>query len=117
MSDFHDFLRRTFAYVAVGEFKSGKFEEAQRLYEQAVATYGEGFKGTYLLQEPGTDRGIAIIFWESAADMEANRTEAHETIMKQMTPLFASHPQTSFCEVVCDIQPDDVEAAQSMTIG
>jgi heme-degrading monooxygenase HmoA len=114
MSDFQDFLKRTFAYVAIGEFKSGKFEEAQRLYEQAVATYGEGFRGTYLLQEPGTDRGIAIIFWESAADMEANHSEAHETIMKQMAPLFATHPNTSFCEVVCDIQPEQFGVTESV---
>ncbi|WNZ21853.1 antibiotic biosynthesis monooxygenase [Leptolyngbya sp. NK1-12] len=107
MSDFQDFLKHKFAYVAIGEFKAGKFEEAQRLYEQAIATYGEGFQGTYLMQEPGTDRGIAIIFWESAADMEANRNEANETILKQMAPLFASHPITSFCEVVCEIQPED----------
>jgi heme-degrading monooxygenase HmoA len=104
MSDFHDFLKRQLAYVAIGEFKSGKFEEAQKLYEQAVATYGEGFRGTYLLQEPGTDRGIAIIFWESAADMEANRTEAHDILMQKMAPLFVTQPKTSFCEVVCDIQ-------------
>jgi heme-degrading monooxygenase HmoA len=106
MSDFQDFLKRQLAYVAIGEFKSGKFEEAQKLYEQAVATYGEGFRGTYLLQEPGTDRGIAIIFWESAADMEANRSEAHETLMKKMAPLFVEQPKTSFCEVVCDIQAE-----------
>lgn len=107
MSDFQDFLKRQFAYVAIGEFKSGKFDEAQQLYEQAVSTYGEGFRGTYLLQEPGTDRGIAIIFWESAADMEASHTEAHEQLMKKMAPLFASHPQTSLCEVVCNIQAEE----------
>ena len=106
MSDFHDFLKRQLAYVAIGEFKTGKFEEAQKLYEQAIATYGEGFKGTYLLQEPGTDRGIAIIFWESAADMEANRTEAHDSLMQKMAPLFVAQPQTAFCEVVCDIQAE-----------
>lgn len=105
MSEFQDFLKRRIAYVAVGEFKSGKFEEAQRLYEQAINTYGEGFQGSYLLQEPGTDRGIAIVFWESASDMEANHSQAYDEILKKMTPLFASHPQTSFCEVVCDIQP------------
>lgn len=114
MSDFQDFLKRKLAYVAIGEFKSGKFEEAQRLYEQAVATYGEGFRGTYLLQEPGTDRGIAIIFWENAADMEANRTEAHETLLKQMAPLFATHPTTTFCEVVCDIQPAEERVTESV---
>jgi hypothetical protein len=107
MSEFQDFLKRRFAYVAVGEFKSGKFEEAQRLYEQAIATYGEGFQGSYLLQEPGTDRGIAIIFWEGAAEMEANHSQAYDEILKKMMPLFASHPQTSFCEVVCDMQPTE----------
>lgn len=112
MSEFQDFLKRQFAYVAIGEFKSGKFEEAQRLYEQAVATYGEGFRGSYLLQEPGTDRGIAIVFWESAADMEANHSATHEQLMKQMMPLFASHPHTSLCEVVCDIQPNDLPVAE-----
>lgn len=109
MSEFQDFLRRTFAYVAIGEFKSGKFEEAQRIYEEAVSTYGEGFKGTYLLQEPGTDRGISVIFWESAADMEASHTEAHEKLMKQMVPLFAHAPKVGFYEVVCDIHPEAME--------
>jgi len=107
MSEFQDFLRRKFAYVAIGEFKSGKFDEAKRLYEEAVASYEQGFKGTYLLQEPGTDRGISIIFWESASDMEANRTAAHEDILKKMMPLFAKTPETAFYEVVYDIQPEE----------
>ncbi|MBF2002566.1 MAG: antibiotic biosynthesis monooxygenase [Synechococcales cyanobacterium C42_A2020_086] len=107
MSDFHDFLKRKFAYVAIGEFKTGKFDQARQLYEQAVSMYGEGFQGTYLLQEPGTDRGISIIFWESAADMEANRSEAHESILKKMAHLFAKQPTTAFYEVVCDIQPPE----------
>lgn len=106
MSEFQDFLKRQFAYVAIGEFKLGKFEEAKRLYEEAVSAYSNGFKGTYLLQEPGTDRGISIIFWESAADMEANRTEAHEHLIQQMTPLFAKPPTIAFYEVVCDIKPE-----------
>jgi len=106
MSEFQDFLRRKFAYVAIGEFKSGKFDEAKRLYEEAVSSYEQGFKGSYLLQEPGTDRGISIIFWESASDMEANRTAAHEDILKKMTPLFAKAPETAFYEVVYDIQPE-----------
>jgi heme-degrading monooxygenase HmoA len=107
MSEFQDFLRRRFAYVAIGEFKTGKFDEAKQLYEEAVLSYGEGFKGTYLLQEPGTDRGISVIFWESAADMEANRSQNHDEILKKMTPLFAKAPTTAFYEVVCDIQPPE----------
>jgi heme-degrading monooxygenase HmoA len=109
MSDFQDFLRNKTAYVAVGEFKPGKFSEAKQLYAEAVSTYGAGFEGAYLLQEPGTDRGIAVIFWDDASDMtDNNQDEIHQAILKKMNPLFATKPDTSFYEVVCDIQPEDL---------
>ncbi|ARV58582.1 antibiotic biosynthesis monooxygenase [Nostocales cyanobacterium HT-58-2] len=113
MSDFHDFLKHQFAYVAIGEFKPGKFEEAKRLYEQAVSTYTQGFKGAYLLQEPGTDKGIAVIFWENVGDMEANHSEAYDNILKKMTPLFVKTPTTSFYEVVCEIDPAETQASST----
>jgi heme-degrading monooxygenase HmoA len=103
MTEFQDFLQHKFAYVAIGEFKPGKFEEAKQLYEQAVSTYSEGFEGSYLLQEPGTDRGIAIILWKSVADMEANQSEAYQAILEKMTPLFAQPPTTAIHEVVSEI--------------
>ncbi len=103
MSEFLDFLRHKFAYVAIGEFKPGKFEEAKQLYEKAISTYAEGFKGAYLLQKPGTDEGIAVIFWENVGDMEANQTEAYHALLKEMTPLFAKAPTTDFYELVSEI--------------
>jgi heme-degrading monooxygenase HmoA len=112
MSEFQDFLKRTFSYVAICEFKPGKFEDAQRLYEKAIATYGEGFKGSYLLRVPGSDRGIAVLFWESASDMESNHSEIHDAIMKQMTPLFAAPPTIEFCDLVCEIKPGKQLALQ-----
>ncbi|AOW98811.1 MAG: antibiotic biosynthesis monooxygenase [Moorea sp. SIO4G2] len=105
MTEFLDFLKHKYAYVAIGEFKPGKFQEAQDLYEKAVSTYIQGFKGAYLLQEPGTDRGIAVIFWESIADMEDNQSEAYEAILNQMSHLFTKAPTTSFYEVCSEIQP------------
>lgn len=113
MSDFHDFLKHQFAYVAVGEFKPGKFEEAKRLYEQAVSTYTQGFKKAYLLQEPGTDKGIAVIFWENVEDMEANHSQAYDNILKEMTPLFVKPPSTYLHEVVCEIEPAVEQGTQS----
>lgn len=107
MSDFQDFLKHKFAYVAIGEFKPGKFEEAEQLYKKAVSTYTQGFKGSYLLQEPGTDRGIAIIFWESVEDMEANQSEAYQAILNEMTPLFAKPPITALYQVESEIIPID----------
>jgi len=106
--DFHDFLRRKFVHVAIGEFKPGKFAEAQHLYEQAVSTYREGFKGAYLLQEPGTDCGISVIFWDSVDDMDINQTEEqHQAILKKMAPLFASTPSIKIYELVSELQPGE----------
>ncbi|HIK06973.1 MAG TPA: antibiotic biosynthesis monooxygenase [Trichormus sp. M33_DOE_039] len=107
--DFQDFLRHKFAQVAIGEFKPGKFEAAKKLYEEAVLTYNNGFKGAYLLQEPGTDKGISIIFWESVEDMTSNHNEAYQHILKQMMPLFAHPPQTTVYELVCEINPVETE--------
>ncbi|MBE9225043.1 antibiotic biosynthesis monooxygenase [Phormidium sp. LEGE 05292] len=107
MSEFLDFLRHKFAYVAFGEFKPGKFEEAKQLYEKAISTYHHGFQGAYLLQIPNTDKGIAIIFWESEQDMAENQSEAYQEILKQMSPLFAITPQTDFYEVVSEIAPKE----------
>jgi heme-degrading monooxygenase HmoA len=110
MTEFLDFLRHQFAYVAIGEFKLGKFEEAKQLYEQAVSTYGQGFQGAYLLQEPGSDRGIAVIFWSSMGDMEANQNEACQAILDRMSPLFAHTPKTAFYEVVSTTKAPDLAA-------
>jgi heme-degrading monooxygenase HmoA len=109
MSEFLDFLRHKFAYIAIGEFKPGKFEEAKQLYEKAVSTYVQGFKGAYLLQKPGTDEGIAVIFWEDVSDMEANKSEAYEAILQEMAPLFSQAPKTDFYELVSEIQPTPEE--------
>ena len=107
MSEFLDFLKHKYAYVAIGEFKPGRFAEAQRLYEKAVSTYSKGFKGAYLLQKPGTDEGIAIIMWSEIDDMQDNQTEAYKAILQEMSHLFTTAPNTSFYEVCSeiDIQP------------
>lgn len=105
MPEFQDFLKHKYAYIAIGEFKSGQFAEAQKIYEKAVSTYTTGFKGAYLFQKPGTDEGIAVIMWENLEDMEANQNEAYENIMKEMTPLFAKPPETNFYELCSKIEP------------
>ncbi len=110
MEDFQDFLTHKIAHVTIGEFQLGKFDEARQIYQEAVATYGQGFGGAYLLQEAGTERGIAIILWDSEDSMKANEgTEAHKLVLKKMMPLFASTPQTSYCEVVTEIQAPEAD--------
>ena len=103
MTEFLDFLKHKFAYVAIGEFKPGRFEEAQQLYEQAVSTYTRGFQGAYLLREPGTNTGIAVIFWENIEDMEENFNETYQVILQKMSHLFTEAPKTSFYEVCSEI--------------
>jgi heme-degrading monooxygenase HmoA len=103
-AEFFDCLKHKYAYVAIGEFKPGRFAEAQRLYEKAVSTYEEGFQGAFLLQKPNSDEGIAVIIWEKIEDMEANQSEAHRAILEQMTPLFSKPPVTDFYEVCSEIQ-------------
>ncbi|KGF73163.1 antibiotic biosynthesis monooxygenase [Neosynechococcus sphagnicola sy1] len=106
MTDFLDLLTHKFAYVAIGEFKPGKFAEARQLYEKAVSTYSQGFQGAYLLQEPGTDRGIAMILWESIGDMAEHHNATYDEILKQMAHLFVHPPVSTFYEVCCERQPD-----------
>ncbi len=101
--EFLDCLQHKYAYVALGEFKPGKFSEAQRLYEKAVSTYKQGFKGAFLLQKPGTDEGIAVIMWEKIEDMESNQSEFYQKILEEMTPLFVKPPVTDFYEVCSEI--------------
>ncbi|MBF2028416.1 MAG: antibiotic biosynthesis monooxygenase [Oscillatoriales cyanobacterium C42_A2020_001] len=108
MEDFHDCLTHKIAHVTVGEFQLGKFDEARRIYQEAVSTYGKGFEGAYLLQETGTERGIAVILWDSEQSMKENEgTEAHKTVLKKMMPLFATTPTTTYYEVVTEIQPGE----------
>lgn len=102
-AEFFDCLKHKYAYVAIGEFKPGRFAEAQRLYEKAVSTYKDGFQGAFLLQKPNSDEGIAIILWDKIEDMETNKTALHEEILEQMTPLFAQPPVTEFYEVCSEI--------------
>jgi hypothetical protein len=101
--EFMDFLKHKYAYVAIGEFKPGRFPEAQRLFEKAVSTYKDGFKGSLLLQKPGTDEGIAVIKWTSIEDMDTYQDEAYQKILAEIAHLFATSPITSFYEISSEI--------------
>lgn len=103
MSDFSDFLKHKQAFIAIGEFKPGRFSEARHLYEQAVSTYEDGFEGAYLFQEPGTDRGIAVILWDNVETMEAHDNPQYQAILNQLSGLFVAPPQVKFYEVCSEI--------------
>lgn len=117
MSEFFDFLKHKYAYVAIGEFKPGCFAEARQLYEKAVSTYGAGFKGAYLLQEPGSDRGIAIILWDNIDDMDEHKNEIYNQTLAKIAHLYATPPVTSFYEVCSEIGlPGEVKSAEKIDV-
>ncbi|MGD1941553.1 MAG: antibiotic biosynthesis monooxygenase [Leptolyngbyaceae cyanobacterium] len=105
MTDFLDCLKHKYAYVAIGEFKPGCFSEARQLYEKAVSTYTDGFEGAYLLQEPDSDRGIAIILWDNPGDMEAHHNKTYIEALSKISHLFVEPPKTAFYEVCSEIMP------------
>ena len=106
MTDFLDCLKHKYAYIAIGEFKPGCFSEARQLYEKAVSTYTEeGFDGAYLLQEPDSDRGIAIIFWDNPGDMTEHHTKVYDEALSKISHLFTEPPKTGFYEVCSEILP------------
>ncbi len=112
MSDFQDFLKHEQAHVVIGEFKPGCFCEAQQLYNKAVATYREGFKEALLLREPGSERGISIILWDSVDHMdEQQRSDTHQAILKQMTPLFTQQPHNEIYELASHITAAEKQPA------
>ncbi len=110
--DFLNCLKHNYAYVAIGEFKHGRFAEAQRLYEKAVSTYQKGFKGAFLLQKPGTDEGIAVIIWNKIEDWEANQSDIHQAIVDEMSPLFLKAPMTDFYEVCSEFDGCSISATR-----
>ncbi|MBD0334356.1 MAG: antibiotic biosynthesis monooxygenase [Cyanobacteria bacterium Co-bin13] len=112
MSEFFDFLKHKYAFVAVGEFKPGCFGEARQLYEKAVSTYSKGFKGAYLLQEPGTEKGIAVILWDNIEDMDEHKNEIYNQTLSKIAHLYAAPPVTSFYEVCSEIGlPGEIKSA------
>lgn len=113
MTDFFDHLKHKYAYVSIGEFKPGCFAEARQLFEQAVSTYGKGFKGAYLMQQPDSDKGIAIILWDSIEDMDEHHSAIYDRILHQISHLFDRPPVTSYYEVCSEIGlPGEVRAEQ-----
>lgn len=113
MDDFHDCLHHPVVHVVAGEFKPGQFETAQRLYAEAIATYRQGFHRAYLLREPGSDRGLSIILWNSWDDMdEQQRDAAHQRILQQMGSLFQQRPHSRVYELACQIEGPGLTSEQ-----
>ena len=52
----------------------------------------------------GTDRGIAVVFWDDPEDMDHNRNAKVDAILEEMSHLFLTAPKTGFYEVSSEIE-------------
>ncbi len=73
------------------------------MYRDSVipaAKQQQGFKGTFLLTDPNTGKGVSISLWETEADMRAGETSGYyqEQIAK-FAQIFAGPPTREGYEV------------------
>jgi quinol monooxygenase YgiN len=83
-----------------------KIEEGLKLtWDTIVPAYKEqpGFRGYYLLTEPGGDKAIAITLWETEADMEASAPVAQAMIPK-LKDLIQERPVAEAYEVTVRVE-------------
>jgi len=85
-----------YARVTMLSGKKGRAAEAVKIYETSIlpsAKTQKGFRGSYVLVDWETDKGITITFWESEKDALASEENLfyQEQLVKVMN-LFAAPP-------------------------
>lgn len=85
-----------FARVTVTQMKLDRLDEAITLFAESVipaARTQRGFKDMYLLTDRATGKGLAIGFWESEADADANEKSGYyQEQLGKFRELFAAPP-------------------------
>ncbi|MFZ5509574.1 MAG: antibiotic biosynthesis monooxygenase family protein [Pseudomonadota bacterium] len=91
------------ARVVAVQALPGKTEEAIRIYRDSImpaAKEQKGFKGAYLLTDPGTGKGISVTLWESEADLKASETSGYyQQQIAKLAPVLAGPPTREVFEV------------------
>jgi quinol monooxygenase YgiN len=83
-----------------------KIEEGLKLtWDTIVPAYKQqpGFRGYFLLTEPGGDKAMAITMWETEADMEASAPVA-QAMIPQLSEVIQERPVTETYEVTVNVQ-------------
>lgn len=92
-----------FARVTVVQIKLDRLDEATRLVAEGVlpaAKAQKGFKGSYLLTDSATGKGLYIGFWESEADALANEQSGYyQEQLGKFKDLFVGPPVREGYEV------------------
>jgi len=69
-----------YARVTIVQIQPGRMDEAIRIYRDSVvpaAKQQKGSKGTYLLTDRKTGKGISVTLWETEADMTAGESSGY----------------------------------------
>lgn len=92
-----------FARVTVTYMKPDRLHEATTLFAESVipaARTQKGFKEMYLLTDRTTGKGLAIGFWESEADANANEKSGYyQEQLNKFKDLFTGPPAREEYEV------------------
>jgi quinol monooxygenase YgiN len=94
------------ARVNATRWRPEKVEEGLKLtYDTIIPAYKEqpGFRGYYLLTEPGGDKAMAITLWETEADMQASAPVA-QAMIPQLRDVIQERPVTETYEVTVRVE-------------
>ncbi len=68
-----------FARITIVQLKEGKVDEAINIYKGTVvaAKSQKGYKGSYLLTDRDTGKGMSITIWDTEEDAVANEQSGY----------------------------------------
>jgi quinol monooxygenase YgiN len=96
-----------YARVNATQWNPDKADEGIRLTEEVIIPAyqkEEGFRGYFLLTEPGGEGAMAITMWDTEADLERSAAVARAMI-PQLKGILRAPPETSNYEVMFNVQP------------
>jgi len=96
-----------YARVNATQWNPEKAEEGIRLTEEVIIPAyqkEDGFRGYFLLTEPGGAGAMAITMWDTEEDLERSAAVARAMI-PQLKGILRAPPETSNYEVMFNVQP------------
>ena len=89
--------------VTTIQLQPGKVDEAVHIYQDSVvpaAKQQTGFQSTTLLIDRAANKGMAITYWASEADLMASEASGYyQEQVAKFAPLFATQPMREIYEV------------------
>jgi heme-degrading monooxygenase HmoA len=92
-----------YARVTISQILPGKVDKAIGIYRNSVvpaAKKQKGFKGTWMLTDRKTGKGISITLWETKADMTAGESSGfYQQQVAKFKDVFGAPPVREQYEV------------------